>query len=504
MRHNYLQLFNICLVLTAIGFGINILQPDVSGQNLKVQTKTKLFRLNDEPKALPDREQNSPASVRESEISFDLDSFLQTDLRTISFPLFDGKSYQALQNKTEGFEKRGEDNFTWRGKIVVENFKGDVVLTFNKGFVTGLIYSPNAVYEIVAKDQKQILIELDQSLFPECLGEIKPPFEKENQTPQKIGSVEDSGDRIDVLVVYTEAVKNALGGDTQAQTLAQNAIDATNTAYLNSKSRQRLRLVHSEQTALTEANSLSDLRADSATQTVRNTHNADMVAMLVNSLGGCGVGYLMTNVGNGFAPSAYSITLRTCAVGNLTFAHELGHNMGSAHNPENAGNSAYPYSFGHYVDGSYRTVMSYSNPCTSGCTRVPQFSNPAVIYNNVPTGILDQRNNAFSIDNTADTVANFRYSGSSLRLDNYSDNGFIPRNISKTLNWSTSNVGGNVKVEISRDEGINWETLINTTPNDGLEIINVGGRPTKRVRLRISSVNDAIVSDSSVKNISIK
>jgi hypothetical protein len=473
-------------------------------ETVQAENPDILFSLLDSPKVMPDDQKLSPASVRESEITFDFNNLVNQNLQKINLPLFDKQIYQAVQTKSEGLEKRSEDNFTWRGKITKKDFSGDVVLTFNQGTVNGLIYSPTAVYEITTKGNRHFLVELDQGLFPDCAGEVKPETKQDSMQTSKFGVVSDSADRIDVLVVYTEAVKTAVGGDTQAQNLAQSAIDITNTAYRNSKIRQRLNLVHSEQTALTEANSLSNLRADAPTQALRNTHNADMVAMLVNSLGGCGIGYLMTSVGSGFASSAYSITLRTCAVGNLTFAHELGHNMGSAHDPANGGASAYPYSFGHFVDGSYRTVMSYSNQCTSGCTRVPQFSNPAISFNNAATGLLNTRNNARSIENTADTVANFRYSGSSITLNNYNENVYIPRNISKTVNWSSNNLTGNVKIEISRDEGTTWETLIASTANDGNESISIGGRPTKRVRLRINSLNNTGVSDSSIRNISIK
>lgn len=499
-ERNWMKFTIFSLGLSVLIISVFIFQysQSVSGQN-----RILLFSLKDSPKALPDNQKNSPASVLESEILINAKNFSAQNIQNLSIPLFDGKSYTVIQRKSEGFEFRGEDDFTWRGKLIENDFRGDVVLTFYKGHMTGLIYSPKAVYEIVAKGNKQVLIELDQSLFPDCAGEIKAP-ESEKFTQENVGTLEDSGDRIDVLVVYTEAVKNAVGGDSQAQTLAQNAVDAANTAYINSKIRQRLRLVRSEQTALTESNDLASLRADVATQNLRNAHNADMVAMLVNSLSGCGIGYLMTSVGSGFGSSAYSITLRTCAVGNLTFAHELGHNMGSAHNPENGGSSAYSYSFGHYVNGNYRTVMSYSNLCTSGCTRVPQFSNPAVIYNDAPTGILETRNNARSIENTADTVANFRNSGSSIRLDNFSENAFIPRNITRTLNWSARNISGNLKIELSRDEGTTWETLVTNTANDGSETFSVSGRPTKRARLRVSSVDDSMFSDSSIKNLSIK
>ncbi len=468
------------------------------------QNRPALFSIKNAPELKTGSEMSSPASILESDIAVDLKRLEKENSESLAFPLFDGRTYLAVRNKSEGFERRGPYDFTWRGRIDREKFEGDVVLTVYKGFMTGMIYAPDAVYEIVAKGDRQILVQLDHRLFPECGGEVRPALEKDFAAPQNVGAVEDSGDRIDVLVVYTAAVKASLGGDAQAQALAQSAVDISNTAYRNSKIRQRLRLVHSVQTALTEANSLSQLRADPATQVLRDTHNADMVAMLVDSLSGCGVAYVMTSVSTGFAPSAYSITLRTCAVGNLTFAHELGHNMGSTHDPANGGSASYPYSYGHFVNGSYRTVMSYSTECTSGCARVAQFSNPAVIYNGVPTGIQDARDNSRSIENTADTVANFRYSGSSLRLDNLSRDAFIPRNISKTLNWSSNNLGGNVKVEYSVDEGTNWVALVASTPNDGSHVINLNTRPTKRARIRISSLNDPSIGDSSVKNLWIK
>ena len=498
------SLFRLLVVVITFGFiaismGFWSLTTNVSGKN-----RMLLFSLKDTPKAMKEDEKNSIASVRESEINISNESLSAVSLEKLNLPLFDGKTYEVIRNKSEGLEKRSNDNFTWRGKLVDGKFSGDVILTFHKGYITGLIYSQNAVYEIVTKGDKQILIELDQSLFPECGGEIKAPENKEAIEPQNIGAVEDSGDRIDVLVVFTEAVKNAVGGEAQAQTLAQNAVDSANSAYINSKVRQRLKLVHSELTDLTESNSLSNLRDNAEVQELRNRHNADMVAMLVNSLGGCGVGYLMTSVGSGFSGSAYSITRRSCAVGNLTFAHELGHNMGSAHNPENAGNAAFPYSYGHYLNGSYRTVLSYSSPCGSGCTRVPQFSNPAVVFNGQPTGLLDTRNNSRSLENTSDTVSNFRYSGTSLRLNNFSEKSFIPRNITRTVNWTSDNLNGNVKIELSRNEGTTWETLIASTPNDGSQEIMVGGRPTKRVRIRISGLNNTEISDSSIENLSIK
>ncbi len=134
--------------------------------------------------------------------------------------------------------------------------------------------------------------------------------------------------------------------------------------------------------------------------------------MVEDGGGYCGLGYVMRNVSASFESSAFQVTDRGCAVGNLSWPHEHGHNMGMEHNPENSSaypsGASYPYSFAHYVNGSYRTVMSYSSPCTSGCTRVAHFSNPNVNHNGVPTGIANQRDNHRTANNVAFTVANFR------------------------------------------------------------------------------------------------
>jgi hypothetical protein len=54
--------------------------------------------------------------------------------------------------------------------------------------------------------------------------------------------------------------------------------------------------------------------------------------------------------------------------------------------------------------------MSY-NVCTISCPRILHFSNPDMLYNGIPTGIMDQRDNAHTGDLTAPIVANFRLGG---------------------------------------------------------------------------------------------
>jgi len=468
------------------------------------QTKIgkKLFNLREIPQAR--MEKSSLASVRESEILFNFQSLGETDTDFLNLTLFDSKNYSAKRFQTE---IRGLDDFTWRGKITKGKFEGDVILTFKKGFVSGLIYTPDSLYEIIPKGEKQILIELNQELFPECAGDVKGDESKTVNTNNLVAT--DSGDRIDVLVLYTTPVKNSLGGDIQAQAFAQQAIDSTNTAYINSKIRQRIRLVAAQETSIAETGTLSTelstIRNDANIAALRNQVNADLVAMISNSADNCGIGYLMgSNQVSGNANNAFTVTSRTCAVGNLSFAHELGHNMGSQHNPENGSGPTYPFGFGHYVNGSYRTVMSYVDPCPNGCTRRPYFSNPEVIFNGFPTGIDNARDNARSINNTADPIANYRYSGANINLSNFNGGETLPRNVARTLNWSSEGISGNVRIEISRDESTNWQTLIADTPNDGAENITIQGRPTRRARIRVVSIDSPVNSDSSVRNIIIR
>ena len=474
----------------------------LSGSAFAQDRSSMLFSLRADGRPVAEAQRSSIGSVRESEIIFGSDSRAALMATRFTLPLFDGKQSEA---RLVELENRGMDDLTWRGKIEAGKVDGDVIITYRKGFYSGLIYSPTAVFEIVPRGDTHMLVELDHSKFPECGGAIKSEETARTPEEENLAGV-DSGDRIDVLVVYTTATKNVLGGDAQAQAHAQAAIDASNTAYRNSRIRQRLRLVHSQEFVYTETTGsadLSALRNNPTIQALRNTHQADLVAEISEVTGVCGIGYLM-GAPTGNQNNGFTVTARSCAVGNLSFAHELGHNMGSQHNPENGSGPTYPYSYGHYVNGSYRTVMSYVDPCSSGCTRVAYFSNPNVIFNGAPTGLNNARDNARSINNTADVIAAYRYSGSSITLSSFSGGNWLPRQVMRNLTWTSDNVTGDVRIDISRDESTNWETLIASTANDGSEPINGGSRATKRARVRVVSLNTPTVSDSSVTNISVR
>jgi hypothetical protein len=70
-------------------------------------------------------------------------------------------------------------------------------------------------------------------------------------------------------------------------------------------------------------------------------------------------------------------------------------------------------------------------------------------------------------------------------------------NRTRTIRWSSSLVSGNVKIELSRNGGTDWVVLFASTPNDGSQNWRVTGPTTTQPKIRVTSVNNPAVSDTS-------
>lgn len=317
---------------------------------------------------------------------------------------------------------RAADDFTWMGQLEPDGT--DVVLTIKHGLIAGMIYTRDQVFELRAGSPRgPVMLELDQDLFPGCDGGFEPPadFRDPQRRPARADAPSPQPERpagdetvvMDLLVVYTAAARSGLGGVAQIEATAEAAVANANNAFINSNVNAEFRIVQIAETTLTESsncgNDLSTLRNNATIAQLRNEVHADMVGMLI-APNYCGCGYVMRNPGPSFAGSAYQITGTHCAVGNLTYAHEHGHNMGMEHDPANGtspGNASYPWSFGHFQSNSFRTVMSYATEC-SNCPRRMYFSDPDVNFGGNPTGIADQRHNARTARLNAPIIADFR------------------------------------------------------------------------------------------------
>ncbi len=352
----------------------------------------------------------NPAATAVQRIRIDLAALRQADELNLSLP--GGRSHTV---KVISRETRGGNGLWLLGSLDGQS-TAQVSLSLTGGYLGGLISAPEGNYEVTTMaDGSQVVIALDQDKFPECATSAAEHVEGTPPANAPIAPLVDTPAQTDVLIVFSPEAATSLGGTAAASAFAQSAVDSANTAFRNSDMTTRFRLAGYRITTRAEAGNSSDdlawVRNDPEVAGWRNDVAADMVSMITQVMSdACGRGYLQSSPGAGFAPSAYQVSSRGCAVGNLSYVHEHGHNMGMGHDPGN-GNGAYGYSFGHFVDGSFRTVMAYSTNCTGGCTRRPYFSNPAISYNGNPTGIADQRDNHRTGNMTADFVANFRASG---------------------------------------------------------------------------------------------
>ena len=324
-------------------------------------------------------------------------------------------------------EQRGPGDLAWRGR---STDGGEVTLTLSRGYVLGRVTTATDTWELAThRDGGQVLIHLDPGAFGACgnaFADHEPPQLPPAAAPPRasfgLETTNDPVDGVDVLVVYTEQARDGAGGVAAIEATAQAAVDASNTAFVNSNMAIRFRLAHAALVDRAESNATADLQwvsTDPSVQALRDIYRADMVGLLVESAGPglCGLARLLGNQNAAaFAPNAYQVTQRDCAVGKLTFAHEHGHNMGLQHNPQAGAppSQAFrPFAYGHFVSqtklGPFRTVMAAaSSPCGAGCRRESHFSNPDVDLFGTPTGIANQRDNARTSDISAPSVTNWR------------------------------------------------------------------------------------------------
>ena len=365
----------------------------------------------------------------------------------LRLPLFDDAEYVATLQRVE----QSRHGAAWIG--VIEGVPlSQVVLAVVGGDMTGSITMPGRSYDVQpAGGGVHLAREIDDRLRPgDGVIQVGADAAEERiaTAPPGVragaGDVQTAGDNpgfVDVLVAYTTEVMTRRGGENATLSMIDAAVAEANQAYQNSGIGLRLRLAGTVEVAYAGAGDLNaDLSALRSTtdgkldeiHALRNSLGADLVSLVTETDPGyCGMAYVLTNPSSASAAaSGFSVVRRTCMTG-YSFAHELGHNMGSQHDwYTTASAGAYRYSHGHIdIDGGFRTIMSYSNMCADQsrtCTRIAYFSNPDVSRDGRRTGVPEgtgttctpgnaanppcDADNARSLNNTAQGVANFRAS----------------------------------------------------------------------------------------------
>lgn len=395
----------------------------------------------------------------------------------------------------------GADTLVWMGE---DEHGTRAVLTVAKGVLTGTVFADNRAFEVTLDPDGQYAVtELDPGAFPtddppmptrpfEVLGDPDMPvgdaaaLASASSTPVA-ASLTAGGSVIDVMIVWTQAAENAAGGAAAIESLALNAVANANLSYANSGVNAELRLVYGGKLAYTETPSdiLRDLTnietrgdgiADSV-HTLRDQYGADVVTLFgegYRNSGSCGIGELMQTNSTSFAAFAFNVVDRSCALANLSYAHEVGHNQGLHHDPANTG--GYPgvasYAQG-YQDpsGLFRTLLSYG-----GATRIPYLSSPSVFYSGRATGTASQ-DNARALTMTAGTVAAFR-----------SPAGSTEPPPTPTCTWTVSTTslsftssGGTKSVGITAGSGCAWTTTNGGSPWIGVSPASGSGNASVTV-----------------------
>ena len=353
---------------------------------------------------------------------------------------------QSIQVEQTRVDERGLTDYVWCGKAKDCSIS-NVVLTVGDKIIFGRIEYLGSVYVvepvgngslhcITKVDPTKVMpLENDALIPPQKLKQKGILPQRRSQNP--LSAALDDGLVIDIMVLYTDGMASAYPG-TQIDTKINNLVDLANQAYINSQINTRLRIVKTQQVSYSDDGSTStalDELTDgtgvfSNVATWRNEYGADVVTLLRKfqiSSDSCGLAWAMTssyiNSSFSFAELAFSVVQEGSRTDGFfcddySLAHEVGHNMGCAHDRDHSGlPGAYNYSYGYDVSGTFATIMSYDSP------GVGYFSNPNILYSDsefpmgVPDGQSDSADNAKTINNTKSIVSKFRDSVQTVWVD---------------------------------------------------------------------------------------
>jgi len=269
------------------------------------------------------------------------------------------------------------------------------------------------IYSLVSTGRGDIhvLREVDESLHSRLHPGCGTKAEHEvAPAPSHAVGPNASGTLVDVMVFYSTDAKLGAGGSPVMDTIIALHIARANDVNRASGVNWGFRLVYAGETKYKETGTTTDLQRFRGTNDgymdevhgLRKLYGGDLMALIVDhSTQWCGVGYLMTRLSTGFRSSAFSASQRGCLT-NQVLTHEMGHNLGCAHDRNNSSRGVFPYSFGYRSkDNVYRTVMAYQPG-----NRVDLWSSPNLKFDGRTMGTSND-DNVRSNNNVGTTVSSF-------------------------------------------------------------------------------------------------
>ena len=253
---------------------------------------------------------------------------------------------------------------------------GFVTLVVHDEAVAGSIWTPDAAYEVSYLDGGVHAVrDVTNAPLLECGGALRWEL---SAVLHQSGTDDDSV--ADILVVWTPEAEEEYGGE-EAQVLSriELLVAFTNDVFERSGAFVALNLVGAEKVDYVETGSsqgwLDAVVTDLARLASPEDGYMDGVHDRRDAIGADLV-YLLTARGGGIAGAPFSV-----GGGHArTFAHEVGHNFGIAHERhEFSGTDGGPggYLHGFTTEGCTRTIMSYGTDCAGRYVHsAPFFASP--------------------------------------------------------------------------------------------------------------------------------
>ena len=237
----------------------------------------------------------------------------------------------------------------------------------------------------------------NDAIIPPAIGPstgLRPPLPSRASAPS-------SDAVVDILVVYTENIVALQGGGIdalEAKThvmigVADTAFRAAGTGGVRLAGMRQVQWVGAQQD---KGEVLNQLRQHDAVRAARDKYAADVVTLLWDvgdrTLGG--FAYLLTRDQDAPEDSAFNVIHYSSMLFKPLYPHELGHNMGLAHDWHTGGGQGWRPSsngFTNYEERFY-TIMAIADSCyfggaTTGCLLVPFFSDPNRSFMGFPIGV---------------------------------------------------------------------------------------------------------------------
>jgi hypothetical protein len=350
-----------------------------------------------------------------------LQNFSQNNIGdTLLLDFFNNKNYKAVVKQVS----KSYDGITGITTQIANTTFGYCYISISENSIalSAEIPQENKLFSVKKINGNNFLTE--QTLlqnFGECsnadaeqyssIQKVVPPTLPESNAPVTV----------DILLVYTPAAKaEAINNGSDINTMIDLGMQRANLVMSNSLTNVTLNLVHKQEVDYAESNSpntdlnrLKDQQDGYADEVhaLRSTYNADIAMLLLgeSSSNVAGAGFLLNNE-YGNAKSGFSVVKVKTIANGYTLIHEIGHNFGCGHHTDTDNNALYSYSHGFRgwsLQGQgFSSVMTYENAYGINYPRIPYFSDPNILFDDIEIG-NDDANNAKTIRQTKTIISEY-------------------------------------------------------------------------------------------------